>query len=562
MLKYKTSKLTEAIDCYFDNVLNEADPAVTISDNDNSDIEASKNNLQHFLSNAFSDHSEDIDNVDVMYQDNTATINVVVKQGSDVSTLRSFYESKFELSGNESGSFAVVSSSDSDNGFTLNLALYDGTNDITADNQGSLYTLDDIEEIVTGTGASVVVEDIIENGTSDELVDLVNSNTTKGQPDSDDNVIEFIETSNEVDSLRKQDTISNESEHLGQTRKETNIELKPVNVDLSNIDNIVGKYVKIGDFFHEIIDVITYDDKYVINFAASTDGKQRGGQFEPGTIDEISNLQLFAEQGKINEAALDGIDYGDDEFVGQRSLDDIIGDVCSEVVEQLGDSYEYEQNGQNGDYTNTFYKDGNIVAEINDQEIEALDKQDMKKYIIDRIQGIKEQTYNYGGLSCPKCGSDRYHEIDDSEDSDGTLHFHYECQDCGYKEDGEYSKQDFEESEQLTEQVVPASELGFKHQELAKIEDEVALISKLKAEDPGNTLYTDLLDCFDKAIEVLKDSIGEEPVGTVVGKDDVAIDIKTDNKLGGSDIKQDTDDLGSEQDVDDLDIEDNVEEEI
>ncbi len=73
------------------------------------------------------------------------------------------------------------------------------------------------------------------------------------------------------------------------------------------------------------------------------------------------------------------------------------------------------------------------------------------------------------------------------------------------------------ESENLVEAVVPASNMDFKHQQLAQVQDMIKVIAELKAEDNSNTLYTELLDGYDKLIKILTDAITEDPVGTVVG---------------------------------------------
>lgn len=81
-----------------------------------------------------------------------------------------------------------------------------------------------------------------------------------------------------------------------------------------------------------------------------------------------------------------------------------------------------------------------------------------------------------------------------------------------------------EESEELTEDVVPASQLDFGHQQLAKVQADIELIAGLKAEDTSNELYTDLLDAYDKVMKVLSDYIAESPAGTVIGQDNSTLD--------------------------------------
>lgn len=76
------------------------------------------------------------------------------------------------------------------------------------------------------------------------------------------------------------------------------------------------------------------------------------------------------------------------------------------------------------------------------------------------------------------------------------------------------------ESDSLEEAEVPASQLDFKHQQLAKIQSDIESIAELKAEDTSNELYTSLLDCYDDMVEILTKAIAEDPIGTVVGSDD------------------------------------------
>lgn len=409
MLKYKTSRLTEAIDSYFDMALCEADPAVTVFPSSDSEVEANKSTLEQFISTVFSDHSEDISNANIDYNGSDVEIVVDVNDESKIRSLVDLYKSKFELEGNENRAWSNVTAEEVSTldhpCFVIKLIL--GSDSI---DEEALYTysLDDLYQITDGhDDARVVLEDIENSARIDDLLDLVNSKNFR----TNDEVLDFM-LSDEVDSLRSNDeTFESESltEDIGATRREVPLKLDPVEHDITNVSDMIGKYVKIKGNYHEIVDVKDQGDGlYTVSFSASTDGKTPGGEFEQGTVDQLSKLQLYQE--------------------------------------------------------------------------------------------LKESI----------------------------------------------------ENKNLTEQVVPASELGFKHQELAKIEDEVALISKLKGEDPGNELYTDLLGCFDKAIEILKDAIGEDPVGTVVGKDDVAIEFDRDSSLGD----------GGDESVSDIDSEDTEEENL
>ena len=72
-------------------------------------------------------------------------------------------------------------------------------------------------------------------------------------------------------------------------------------------------------------------------------------------------------------------------------IGDRISSAIDQLLEYLGDQYEYTQDGQGGEYINTFYKKGIIVAKIPDSDIELKNKKDMKSYILKEIRkGEKE----------------------------------------------------------------------------------------------------------------------------------------------------------------------------
>ena len=77
------------------------------------------------------------------------------------------------------------------------------------------------------------------------------------------------------------------------------------NTEISNLQDMVGKYVQIRGHFHPIVEVIPVDDdKYIIHFAAGSEGAI-GGEFEPATEEEIKSLQLYKqveESNKIQES--------------------------------------------------------------------------------------------------------------------------------------------------------------------------------------------------------------------------------------------------------------------
>lgn len=85
-----------------------------------------------------------------------------------------------------------------------------------------------------------------------------------------------------------------EDNYLSHTRKEEPLDLVAYKPEITSIDEVKDKYVKIRGDFHKVIDVKPEGDKFVISFAAGT-GTAIGGEFEPATLDEIKRLQLYTE---------------------------------------------------------------------------------------------------------------------------------------------------------------------------------------------------------------------------------------------------------------------------
>ena len=529
MLKYETSKLTEAIDNYFDNVLNEADPAVNIIGNDDSELDGIKNNLEHFISTAFNDHAEDIANVDISYSGKTAVLEISLKDSSDISTLQSFYESKFELQGSESGDFYVAStdSVDSEGKIILHLELKHGDSSLDGedneDKNGS-YTFDDLYEICLGTDASIVLEDIENSLHTDELVDLVNS----GMFVDNDDIIEFITFDDEVQALRDDEqeynsTDANESENL----QEDDDKLKQVIKNAKDQAKIEG------------YDQYIYQDKDgSYSFSRVDDSNYHNGETYIGKVSvEVNNgtksYKVYLEKETINE----------DDKSNNIRLEGDSSNSKTHTWEVLYNRSAIERCSMPNSRKTIKGTCNDLMKFLDDQYVEGCYNDDGKYATLSEWKENQEWADPGGSTAVLEIRCD------------GKIVFEDHSYDI---EDFDYDDDDLDENETLTEQVVPASELGFKHQELAKIEDEVALISKLKGEDPGNELYTKLLDCFDKAISTLKDAIGEEPVGTVVGNDEVSITTDSEAKLGGSEDDESTSDLDREDIGSDTDVEDNV----
>lgn len=107
------------------------------------------------------------------------------------------------------------------------------------------------------------------------------------------------------------------------------------NEDITDVQDLVGKYVNIKGNYHAILKVEpTEDGKYIIDFAASTDANNPGGEFEPATLEEINNLQLYVEEKKECDNTIK-----EDETViipdTEIEPDYIINDVT--VLDNIGD---------------------------------------------------------------------------------------------------------------------------------------------------------------------------------------------------------------------------------
>ena len=89
---------------------------------------------------------------------------------------------------------------------------------------------------------------------------------------------------------------------------ETTLNLKHYDEPIKNTNDLIGKYIRIGNNFHEIFKVNQDGDKYVVCFA-SAGPMAKGGEFEPATLDEIKNLQLYVKSNNTNESALKESDW-------------------------------------------------------------------------------------------------------------------------------------------------------------------------------------------------------------------------------------------------------------
>ena len=563
MLKYTSSKLTEAVDLFFDQnmdkpdsyFLNEADPAISVNSEDNN-TENSKTDLELYMSSAFKDHSDQIESVDVVYNNDTATISVFLKDASKGSELGTIYQDKFNADDN---SFTVSSFELSDYGFDLyvdldnkqvepdfetfesmsfkdiatmldedvNKAISHISNNalrkdieglvegeekdyksdikdvlntlienniensasnitgyednVIEESNGIVVDCDILGEIVSGTGAEVVFEDFERLESIDTLVDLVNGKHFT----SNDQIIEYVETSSEVNDYREQiDFEHNEHDHENSNEDGNMLEYSEQDIAVEDQNNRI-------------------DDK----------------------LDESVGWDYFNKFRNITNK------YMSSQGEGETIASQIVTAVNKLIYKWYNDGDVYDNSNYNlqgwandlSSYANWLANNVDGAKDILDRIFNASNNDDYEQILKDLADECLDSNVLEGYSSEPKSGS--------IYDCDGDYTF-----DSRRWEDDEY-----DESEQLTEQVVPASQLGFKHQQLAKIQDDIALISELKGEDPSNELYTSLLKCYDDAVKVLQDSIAEDPIGTVLGNGDVSIDIADGNTEVSTDIEMPAD---------------------
>ena len=129
------------------------------------------------------------------------------------------------------------------------------------------------------------------------------------------------------------DKMNEDINSLTPTKIEDTVNFIPVEEDLTDINDIVNKYVLIKNGYHQIIEVKPEGDKYVVSFAASTDGNIPGGEFEPATFDEINNLQLYVtendESEKLTEddtIIIPDVDIEPDYIINDVTVLDNVGD--------------------------------------------------------------------------------------------------------------------------------------------------------------------------------------------------------------------------------------------
>ena len=178
--------------------------------------------------------------------------------------------------------------------------------------------------------------------TDDDIVYLnyrdnkVYANKFPGFKNFDKNSVELTDIESLCNQIFNIKSIKEDFIHLTPTK----LSGEPINFvkydeDITDVQDLVGKYVNIKGNYHAILKVEPAEDgKYIIDFAASTDANNPGGEFEPATLEEINNLQLYVEEKKECDNTIK-----EDETViipdTEIEPDYIINDVT--VLDNIGD---------------------------------------------------------------------------------------------------------------------------------------------------------------------------------------------------------------------------------
>lgn len=153
------------------------------------------------------------------------------------------------------------------------------------------------------------------------------------------------------------------------------------NTEISNLQDMVGKYVQIRGHFHPIVEVIPVDDdKYIIHFAVGSEGAI-GGEFEPATEEEIKRLQLYKqvdENNKIQESITSG------------SLENAIKmlDYTYDKAENLYEQTEEVDKKDINEICNYVGTALDVLRELNDKGVYVPDKKKTES-----IEDINESQY-------------------------------------------------------------------------------------------------------------------------------------------------------------------------
>ena len=162
----------------------------------------------------------------------------------------------------------------------------------------------------------------------------------------------------------KEKDLNEDVNYLTPTTKDEPLNIKPIDDEINDVQELVGKYTKIGNGYHEIISVEPDGDKYIVSFGVGTD-KKEGGEYYPATLDELKNLQLYVESDDIDESDTNEITAGNIKQKAQEILpaEDIethdsdlylkVSDKSTELVNKMKDkdsgllkTFKSEKDGQ------------------------------------------------------------------------------------------------------------------------------------------------------------------------------------------------------------------------
>ena len=170
----------------------------------------------------------------------------------------------------------------------------------------------------------------------------------------------------DIDNYEKEMTngLKEDINNLTPTTKDEPLNIKPIDDEINDVQDLVGKYTKIGNGYHEIISVEPDGDKYIVSFGVGTD-KKEGGEYYPATLDEIKNLQLYTESDDIDESDTNEVTAGNIKQKAQEILpaEDIethdgdlylkVSDKSTELVNKMKDKdsgllkkFKSEKDGQ------------------------------------------------------------------------------------------------------------------------------------------------------------------------------------------------------------------------
>lgn len=122
-------------------------------------------------------------------------------------------------------------------------------------------------------------------------------------------------------------------------KQEIPVKFKQDPQDIKSLQGIIGKYVQVNGHYHQVTDVEPVeDDKYIVKFAAGTEGTI-GGEFYPATEDEIKELQYYIEDDGKDNSYITTENKKVEEDVNSGSLEDAIN-MLNKVFDSVENAIE------------------------------------------------------------------------------------------------------------------------------------------------------------------------------------------------------------------------------